>query len=207
MDALGGDWLVRETAGLLRRTFARLDVTSRSMFAIVDEGSAFAGTLFELALAADRIYMLATQDTDPPAITLSAQNFGAYPTCADRTRLETRFHGNPAMVGELRANIGTLYLADAALEIGLITSSPDELDWEDEVRLAIEERISLSPDALTAMEANLRFPGAETLHTKIFARLSAWQNWVFNRPNATGQAGALKLYGSGSKPQFDLERV
>jgi benzoyl-CoA-dihydrodiol lyase len=207
MDALGGDWLVRETTGYLRRTLARLDVTSRSMFAIVDENSAFAGTLFEVALAADRIYMLATQDTDPPAITLSTRNFGPYPTCADRTRLETRFHSSASTVAQLQADIGKAYLADAALDAGLITSSPDELDWEDEVRLAIEERIALSPDALTAMEANLRFPGAETPHTKIFARLSAWQNWVFIRPNATGQTGALKLYGSGSKPQFDLERV
>jgi benzoyl-CoA-dihydrodiol lyase len=207
MDALSSDWLVRETIGYLRRTFARFDVTSRSMFAIVDENSAFAGTLFELALAADRTYMLSTEDTDPPTITLSALNFGAYPTCGDRTRLETRFHGSESIVRDLQANAGKAYLAEAALDAGLITSSPDELDWEDEIRLAVEERIALSPDALTAMEANLRFPGAETPHTKIFARLSAWQNWVFNRPNATGQAGALKLYGSGSKPQFDLERV
>jgi benzoyl-CoA-dihydrodiol lyase len=207
MDAHRGDWLVRETVGYLRRTLARLDVTSRSMFAIIDENSAFAGTLFEVALAADRIYMLSTEDTDPPAITLSSQNFGAYPTCADRTRLETRFNGSDSVVEALQASIGKAYLAGAALDAGLITSSPDELDWEDEIRLAIEERIALSPDALTAMEANLRFAGAETPHTKIFARLSAWQNWVFNRPNATGQSGALKLYGSGSKPQFDLERV
>jgi benzoyl-CoA-dihydrodiol lyase len=207
MSTLCEDWLVRETIGYLRRTFARLDVTSRSMFAIIGENSAFAGTVFEIALAADRIYMLSSEDTGPPAITLSAQNFGAYPTCADRTRLQTRFHGSGSIVEHLHAGIGTAYLADAALEAGLITSSPDELDWEDEIRLAIEERIALSPDALTAMEANLRFPGAETSHTKIFARLSAWQNWVFNRPSATGQAGALKLYGSGSKPQFDLERV
>jgi benzoyl-CoA-dihydrodiol lyase len=202
-----GDWLVRETVGFLRRTLARLDVTSRSMFALIDENSAFAGTLFEIALAADRIYMLATEDTDPPAIVLSVQNFGAYPTCGDRSRLETRFHGNATTLGALEANAGTSYLAEAALEAGLVTSAPDDLDWEDEIRLAVEERIALSPDALTAMEANLRFPGAETPHTKIFARLSAWQNWVFNRPNATGPSGALKLYGSGSKPQFDLERV
>jgi benzoyl-CoA-dihydrodiol lyase len=204
---LGSDWLVRETVGFLRRTFARLDVTSRSMFALIDENSAFAGTLFEIALAADRIYMLSTEDTDPPAIVLSSQNFGAYPTCAGRSRLETRFHGNAATVGALKGDAGKSYLAEEALAAGLITSAPDELDWEDEIRLAVEERIALSPDALTAMEANLRFPGAETPHTKIFARLSAWQNWVFNRPNATGQSGALKLYGSGSKPQFDLERV
>jgi benzoyl-CoA-dihydrodiol lyase len=207
LAALGGDWLVRETAGLLRRTFARLDVTSRSMFAIIDEGSAFAGTLFEAALAADRTYMLATEDTDPPAITLSVQNFGAYPTCAERTRLETRFQGRESFVRDLQANAGTSYAAEAAQSAGLVTSAPDELDWEDEIRLAIEERIALSPDALTAMEANLRFAGAETPHAKIFGRLSAWQNWVFNRPNATGDAGALKLYGSGSKPQFDVERI
>jgi benzoyl-CoA-dihydrodiol lyase len=207
LQALAGDWFVRETVGLLRRTLARLDVTSRSMFALIDENSAFAGTLFELALAADRIYMLATEDTDPPAIVLGAQNFGSYPTCADRSRLDTRFHGNSSIVGVLRADAGRAYVAEEALAAGLITSAPDDLDWEDEVRLAVEERIALSPDALTAMEANLRFPGAETPHTKIFARLSAWQNWVFNRPNATGAAGALKRYGSGSKPQFDVERI
>jgi benzoyl-CoA-dihydrodiol lyase len=207
LDALAGDWLVRETIGFLRRTFARLDVTSRSLFAIVDEGSAFAGTLFEIALAADRIYMLSSESAGAPTIALSRQNFGAYPTVADRTRLETRFSARQASIDKLQAEIATEYSAERALDAGLVTSSPDELDWEDEIRLAIEERIALSPDALTAMEANLRFPGAETPHSKIFARLSAWQNWVFVRPNATGRQGALKLYGSGSKPQFDLERV
>jgi benzoyl-CoA-dihydrodiol lyase len=202
-----GDWLVRETTALWRRTLARLDVTSRSMFAVVDRESAFAGTLFELALAADRIYMLASADADAPAVVLSARNFGAYPTVADRTRLETRFGTDAPGFSELRTAIGTSYDAEQALRAGIVTVAPDDLDWDDELRIAIEERTAFSPDALTGMEANLRFPGAETLHSKIFARLSAWQNWVFVRPNATGDRGALKLYGSGSKPQFDRERV
>jgi benzoyl-CoA-dihydrodiol lyase len=206
LSAQAGDWLVRETTGLLRRTFARLDVTSRSMFAIVDRNSAFAGTLFELALAADRIYMLLSDD-DAPAIALSERNFGAYPTVADRARLVTRFGDGAAQVATLRAAAGAAYRAEEALAAGLATFAPDDLDWDDELRLAIEERTALSPDALTGLEANLRFPGAETLHSKIFARLSAWQNWVFVRPNATGERGALKVYGSGTKPHFDRERV
>jgi benzoyl-CoA-dihydrodiol lyase len=207
LDAEAGDWLVRETTGLLRRTLARLDVTSRSMFAIVDRDSAFAGTLFELALAADRVYMLLSDDDDAPAIALSERNFGAYPTVADRSRLETRFGNGAAQLAALRAETGKLYRAEDALAAGLVTIAPDDLDWDDELRLAIEERTALSPDALTGLEANLRFPGAETLHSKIFARLSAWQNWVFVRPNATGERGALQVYGSGSKPHFDRERV
>jgi benzoyl-CoA-dihydrodiol lyase len=202
-----GDWLVRETTGLLRRTLARLDVTSRSMFAVVDRGSAFAGTLFELALAADRIYMLQSDDDDAPSIVLGERNFGAYPTVADRSRLETRFGAGAAHLAALREAAGTPYRAEAASAAGLITIAPDDLDWDDELRMAIEERTALSPDALTGLEANLRFPGPETLHSKIFARLSAWQNWVFVRPNATGERGALKVYGSGSKPHFDQERV
>jgi benzoyl-CoA-dihydrodiol lyase len=205
--AEAGDWLVRETTGLLRRTLARLDVTSRSMFAIVDRDSAFAGTLFELALAADRIYMLQSDDDDAPSIALSERNFGAYPTVADRSRLETRFGTDAAQLAALRAASGTAYRAEEALANGLATIASDDLDWDDELRMAIEERTALSPDALTGLEANLRFPGAETLHSKIFARLSAWQNWVFIRPNATGERGALKVYGSGSKPHFDQERV
>ncbi len=202
----GTHWLVRETVGLLRRTFGRLDVTSRSMFALVDRGSAFSGTLFELALASDRIYMLDADD-DPPRIALSAQNFGAYPTVGDRTRLATRFHGRPQRVAELAAAGETPYAARAALAAELVTVAPDELDWDDEVRLAIEERVNLSPDALSGMEASLRFAGSETLRSKIFGRLSAWQNWIFVRPNATGARGALGVYGTGSKPHFDRERV
>jgi benzoyl-CoA-dihydrodiol lyase len=200
-------WFVRETAGLLRRTLARLDVTSRSMYAIVDRGSAFAGTLFELALAADRIYMLADEGPDAPAITLGAQNFGAYPTVGAQSRLAVRFYGEESRLDQLRAVLEQGLSAEDALAHGLITAAPDELDWDDELRLAIEERVTLSPDALTGLEANLRFPGPETLHSKIFGRLSAWQNWIFIRPNATGERGALKLYGSGTKPHFDQERV
>ena len=207
LQSHGEDWLVRETAGLLRRTLARLDVSARSMFALVERESCFAGTLFELALAADRIYMAQSDDGDGPAIVLSERNFGAYPTVADRSRLETRFGTAAPNLAALRTSAGTEYRAEDALAAGLVTVAPDDLDWDDELRLAIEERAALSPDALTGLEANLRFPGAETLHSKIFARLSAWQNWVFVRPNATGERGALKMYGSGSKPHFDRERV
>ncbi|HEY5348301.1 MAG TPA: hypothetical protein VIJ64_01175, partial [Candidatus Lustribacter sp.] len=207
LAAEAGDWLVRETTGLLRRTLARLDVTSRSMFAIVDRKSAFAGTFFELALAADRIYMLLSDDDDAPEIVLNERNFGAYPTVAARSRLETRFGSGAPQLATLRAAGGTAYRAEDARTAGLVTIASDDLDWDDELRLAIEERTALSPDALTGLEANLRFPGPETLHSKIFARLSAWQNWVFVRPNATGERGALKVYGSGSKPHFDRERV
>jgi len=199
-------WFVRETVGLLRRTFARLDVTSRSMYALVDRGSAFVGTLLELALAADRSYMLDV-DEDAPEIVLTEQNFGAYPTAGERSRLATRFCDDAERMHALRAQIGARLTAGAALAAGLVTAAPDELDWDDEIRLAIEERVALSPDALTGLEANLRFPGPETLQTKIFGRLSAWQNWIFIRPNATGKSGALKVYGTGSKPQFDQERV
>jgi benzoyl-CoA-dihydrodiol lyase len=195
-------WLVRETIGFLRRALARLDVTSRSIYAIVDHGSCFAGTLFELALAADRTYMLADESDQAPAITLGAVNFGLYPVVNGLSRLATRFDGD---VSGLSA--GGTHRAQAALDAGLVTVAPDELDWDDEIRLAIEERTSLSPDALSAMEANLRFPGPETLETKIFGRLSAWQNWVFYRPNSTGERGALKLFGTGTRPNFDQERV
>jgi benzoyl-CoA-dihydrodiol lyase len=204
--ALREHWLVRETVGLLRRTLARLDVTSRSLYAVVDRGSCFAGTLLELALAADRTYMLASDD-DSPAIVLGDANFGAYPTVNGRTRLATRFDGDPDAFERLQAEIGRAYTANDALDAGLVTVAPDDLDWDDEIRLAFEERASLSSDALTGLEANLRFPGAETTETKIFGRLSAWQNWVFTRPNSTGERGALKLFGSGSKPHFDQKRV
>lgn len=202
-------WLVRETIGLLRRTLARLDVTSRSMFAIIEPGSCFAGTLFELALAADRSYMLALPEGEgeAPQIALSGMNFGALPMVNGKSRLETRFSGNGDKLAELAKQKGKELGPGEALELGLITVAPDDLDWEEEIRIAIEERASLSPDALTGMEASLRFPGAETLETKIFGRLSAWQNWIFIRPNATGEQGALKLFGKGSKPKFDRERV
>jgi benzoyl-CoA-dihydrodiol lyase len=206
--ALREHWLVRETLGLLRRTLARLDVSSRSMYAVVERGSCFAGTLLELALAADRTYMLALADEDDaPGIALGETTFGAYPMVNGRTRLETRFDGDAAVLERLHGDIGRRFDAEDALDAGLVTVAPDELDWDDELRLALEERASLSPDALTAMEANLRFPGAETPETKIFGRLSAWQNWVFYRPNSTGDTGALKLFGSGTKPHFDQERV
>jgi benzoyl-CoA-dihydrodiol lyase len=203
------DWLVRETVGLFRRTLARLDVSSRSMFAIIEPGSCFAGTLLELALTADRSYMLALQDDEAksPKIALSAMNFGLLPMVNGRSRLETRFSGRAEVLAKLQAIQNEPLGSEAAIELGLVTVAPDDLDWEDELRMAIEERTSLSPDALTGMEASLRFPGAETLETKIFGRLSAWQNWIFIRPNATGELGALKLFGKGSKPKFDRERA
>ena len=202
-------WLVRETIGYLRRTFARIDVSSRSLYAVIDQGSCFAGILLELALAADRSYMLALLDGDDnaPTIALDEVNFGLLPMVNGLTRLQTRFYGNEDVLDGLQKLKGEPLAAEAATEHGLITVAPDDLDWADEMRLAFEERANLSPDALTAMEANLRFPGPETLDTKVFARLSAWQNWVFYRPNSTGPNGALKLFGSGSKPQFDWERV
>jgi benzoyl-CoA-dihydrodiol lyase len=202
------DWLVRETIGLLRRALARLDVSSRSMYAIIKPGSCFAGVLFELALAADRSYMLAVPEEDhSPAIALDEFNFGLLPAVSGRGHLDTRFGGDAAKLAELRGQQGKLLSPEQALEFGLVTVAPDDLDWEDEVRIAIEERASLSPDALTGMEASLRFPGAETTETKVFGRLSAWQNWVFIRPNSTGEHGALKLFGSGSKARFNWERV
>jgi benzoyl-CoA-dihydrodiol lyase len=199
-------WLVRETLGMLRRTLARLDVTSRSLYAVVDDGSCFGGVLYELAAAADRVYMLAL-DEGGPQLALDALNFGPLPAVNARPRLETRLLGEPALYAAVQAEAGRRYDARAALDAGLVTVAPDDLDWDDEIRLACEERAALSPDALSGLEASLRFPGAETLETKIFGRLSAWQNWVFIRPNATGERGALKIFGSGSKPNFDWERV
>ncbi|MEA2569340.1 MAG: benzoyl-CoA-dihydrodiol lyase [Acidobacteriota bacterium] len=207
LDKHSGNWFVRETIGFLRRTLGRLEVSSRSIYAVIDESSAFAGTLFELALAADRSYMLQSEEHGP-RVALSAMNFGPYTLPNGLTRLEARFGTNaPSKLEELRAKIDAPMNAEEALDAGLITFAPDELDWEDELRLAIEERASLSPDALTGMEASLRFGGRETMATKIFGRLSAWQNWIFIRPNATGEEGALKLFGSGSKPRFSWERI
>ena len=206
LERHASNWLVRETIGLIRRAFARLEVSSRSIYAVIDEGSCFAGTLCELALAADRSYMLAAENG--PVIALSPMNFGPYRMPNKMTRIETRFGGDtPEAVGALRARIGEKMDAETALDAGLITFAPDDLDWEDELRLAIEERSSLSPDALTGMEASLRFGGRETMATKIFGRLTAWQNWIFIRPNAVGDEGALKLFGSGTKPKFGWERV
>ncbi len=218
------DWLVRETIGLLRRTLARLDVSSRSMFALIEPDSCFGGTLLELAFAADRSYMLATQEgesaapvsTEPvsttpvstnPVIATSMINFGAFPMVNHLTRLQTRFCGDGGPIEKVFNQLGEPFDANEAARLGLVTFTPDELDWDDEVRIAIEERASLSPDALTGMEANLRFAGAETMETRIFGRLSAWQNWIFNRPNAVGEQGALKVFGSGSKPNFSWERI
>ena len=202
-------WFVRETLGLLRRTLARLDVTSRTLFAIIDQDSCFAGTLAELALAADRGYMLQLPD-DPekaPRMALSELNFGTYPMVNHLTRLATRYCGRPEPVEEARQVIGEKLDAHDAARLGLVTFTPDDLDWDEEMRIALEERASLSPDALTGMEASLRFTGAETMETRIFARLSAWQNWIFNRPNAVGEHGALKVFGTGSKAKFNWERI
>jgi len=203
------DWLVRETIGMLRRTFGRLDVSSRSMFSIIGAGSCFAGTLFELALAADRSYMLAAAEDEAtlPKIALSEMNFGLLPMVNGAGRLAARFYSDAEKMEALKKLRGRKLDAEAALEAGLVTVAPDDLDWEDEIRIAIEERVSLSPDALTGMEASLRFAGNENLLTKVFGRLSAWQNWVFIRPNATGDQGALKVFGKGSKAKFDWERV
>jgi benzoyl-CoA-dihydrodiol lyase len=206
-----GDWLVREIRLYLKRTLKRLDVSSRSVFALIEPGSCFAGTLLELALAADRSYMLAGSregDERPPAtVRLTEMNFGAYPMGNGLSRLASRFLGDPGRVEKLQALIGEALEARAATEAGLVTFTPDDIDWDDEVRIALEERAAFSPDALTGMEASLRFGGPETVETKIFARLSAWQNWVFQRPNAVGEKGALQVYGTGHRSEFDRRRV
>jgi len=209
MLANHSDWLVRETIGFLRRTLARLDVSSRSLYAIVEPGSCFAGILFELALAADRSYILALpeEESEAPYVAVDDFNFGLLPAVNGRSRLQTRFSGDAKDMGGAVEAKGKLLGPEEALSLGLVTVAPDDLDWEDEVRIAIEERASLSPDALTGMEASLRFPGDESMETKIFGRLSAWQNWVFIRPNSTGEHGALKLFGTGSKARFSWERV
>ena len=202
-------WLVKETTGALRRTLARLDVTSRSLIALVDSGSCFAGTFYELALACDRIYMLDLPDSPDaaPALQLSPANFGWFPAVNGLTRLQTRFCEDEATIAELK-NLGDSALrADQALALGLVTLTPDDIDWEDEIRIMLEERASMSPDAMTGLEASLRFPGKETMETRIFGRLSAWQNWIFIRPNAVGEEGALKLFGTGKKAKFDWKRV
>jgi benzoyl-CoA-dihydrodiol lyase len=206
-----GDWLVREIRLYLKRVFKRLDVTSRSIFAVIEPGSCFTGTLLELVLAADRSYMLdgaREGDSRPPAtLRLTAMNFGPYTMVNGLTRVASRFLGEPARGEDLKRRLGEDLDARAALDAGLVTFTPDDIDWDDEVRLALEERAAFSPDALTGMEASLRFGGPETLESKIFARLSAWQNWIFQRPNAVGPNGALQLYGTGKRSDFDRRRV
>jgi benzoyl-CoA-dihydrodiol lyase len=194
------DWFVRETIAFLSRTLSRLDVSSRSLFAVVDKGSCFAGTLLEILLAADRSFMLDAEHG--PQLALSPMNYGTYPMASGFPRLHAHYCGDvPAL------DLGKEISTQEAKSLGLVTFAPDDIDWEDEVRIAVEERSSLSPDALTGMEASLRFSGPETMLTRVFGRLTAWQNWIFNRPNAVGEQGALKVYGTGSKAKFNWERV
>ena len=202
-------WFVNETIGALRRTFARLDVSSRSLFALIEEGSCFAGTLAELAFCADRAYMLALPDDadKAPKLQLSEFNFGFLPMVNDQSRLQRRFYEEVGPMEAARGAVGKSLDADAALALGLVTAAPDDIDWADEVRMALEERASMSPDALTGLEANLRFAQKENMATRVFGRLTAWQNWIFQRPNAVGEKGALKVYGKGDKAQFDMNRV
>jgi benzoyl-CoA-dihydrodiol lyase len=202
-------WLVKETTGALRRTLARIDVTSRSLIALVDQGSCFSGMFYELALACDRIYMLDLPDSPDaaPSLQLSSANFGTYPAVNGLTRLQTRFNEDATTIAQLKGLSDSQLRSDQALGLGLVTVTPDDIDWDDEIRLMLEERTSLSPDAMTGMEASLRFPGKETMETRIFGRLSAWQNWIFIRPNAVGEEGALKLFGTGRKAKFDWKRV
>ena len=202
-------WLVRETIGYLRRTFSRLDVSSRSLFALVERGSCFAGSLYELALACDRIYHLALPDDTAaaPAVAVGEMNFGGYPMITGQSRIGRRFCDERAPIAAVKAKLNQPLAAEAAFALGLATLIPDDIDWDDEIRLAVEERVAMSPDALTALEANLRFNGPETMTSRVFGRLSAWQNWIFQRPNAVGDKGALKVYGKGEKAAFDWNRV
>ena len=204
-----GDWFLREVRLYLKRVLKRIDVSSRSVFALIEPGSCFAGTLLELALAADRSYMLdgTTDDKPAPTVRLTAANFGAYPMINGLSRLSSRFLAEPGRVDDLKGRVGQDLDAAAAAQAGLVTFTPDDIDWEDEVRQALEARAAFSPDALTGMEASLRFGGPETLETKIFGRLSAWQNWIFQRPNAVGPKGALQVYGTGARSDFDRRRV
>jgi benzoyl-CoA-dihydrodiol lyase len=208
-----GDWLAAEIIGYLKRTLKRLDVTSRSLMALIEPGSCFAGSLLELALAADRSFQLSgvfedvDPDAEPATVTIGAMNLGPLPMGNGLTRLQTRFTGDADALAAAEKRAGEPLLADDAGEAGLVTFVPDDIDWEEEVRIAVEERASFSPDALSGMEANYRFPGPETMETKIFGRLSAWQNWIFNRPSASGPDGALRRYGSGQRPDFDRKRA
>ena len=211
LEANGDHWLVNEIRHFWKRVLKRIDVTSRTLVTLVEPGSCFAGTLAELVFAADRAYMLiGSRDGDnrpPPAIALTAANFGPYPMSHGLTRLESRFQADAAQLDGARDKIGEALDAEAAEELGLVTFALDDIDWDDEVRVFFEERTSFSPDALTGMEANLRFVGPETMESKIFARLTAWQNWIFQRPNAVGETGALRRYGTGERAQFDMTRV
>jgi benzoyl-CoA-dihydrodiol lyase len=201
-------WFIREVLGMMRRTFARIDVTSRSIYAIIEPGSCFAGTLLELALAADRVYMHdALEGATTSFVALSKMNFGPLPMVNHLSRLAARFYGDEVQLQSLRAQIGKKLSPREAVDAGLVTAAPDDLDWEDEIRQAIESRAAQSPDALTGLEANLRFGSAETVETRIFGRLSAWQNWIFVRPNAVGTNGALKVYGTGAPTKFNWDRV
>ena len=207
----GDNWLAREIVLFLKRTLKRLDVSSRSIITLIEPGSCFTGTLLELALASDRSYMLdgVFENSNLPAATikLTEMNFGALPMCNGLSRLETRNLGSPDTTKKFKSEMSNNLLADSAGELGLVTFIPDDIDWEDEVRIAIEERASYSSDALTGMEASLRFAGPETIETKIFGRLSAWQNWIFQRPNAVGDEGALQLFGTGKQANYDRKRV
>jgi len=204
-----GHWFVREVTGALRRTLARLDVSSRTLVALIEPGSCFAGTLAELAFCADRTYMaiLPNEPAQEPKLTLSALNFGTFPMVNDQSRLARRFYEEAGPMGAAQAAIGQALNGDAAAQLGLVTAALDDIDWADEVRLVLEERASMSPDSLTGLEANLRFAGKENMATRVFGRLSAWQNWIFIRPNAVGEKGALKVYGKGEKASFDWNRV
>ena len=207
----GNDWLMREIRHYMKRVFKRIDVTAKSFIALVEPGSCFAGTLAELIFASDRSFMLVGtfegDNREPATITLGKANFGAYPMGNGLTRLQSRFLGEPETLKDLEGRIGETFDGEAAAEAGLVTMAYEDFDWEDELRVMLEERTSFSPDSMTGMEANLRFSGPETMETKIFGRLTAWQNWIFQRPNAIGEQGALKLYGSGVSPDFNRERV
>ena len=211
LDANKEHWLVREIRSLWKRVLKRVDLTSRSIVAQVEAGSCFAGTLAELVFAADRSYMLIGTlpgDNKPAAVlALTDANFGAYPMPNGLSRLASRFLGEPDALDKAKAELGNMLDAERSAALGLVTAALDEIDWEDEIRVFLEERASFSPDALTGLEANLRFAGPETMESKIFARLTAWQNWIFQRPNAVGDEGALKRYGTGQKPDFDTKRV
>ena len=209
LAANASHWLVRETVGYLRRTFSRIDLSSRSLYALVEPGSCFAGSFLELALACDRSYMLMLPDdaAKSPTPTVGEANFGLYPMITGQSRLQRRFYDEAPALDAVRAAAGQALDADAAFKLGLVTSNPDDIDWADETRIAIEERVAMSPDALTGMEANLRFNGPENMFTRVFGRLTAWQNWIFQRPNAVGEKGALKVYGKGDKAAFDWNRV
>jgi benzoyl-CoA-dihydrodiol lyase len=208
------DWLVNEIRHYFKRVLKRLDVTSRSLIALIEPGSCFAGALLELAFACDRQYMLDgtldeddSEQGDEAQIMLSASNFGTFPMSNGLSRLGSRFYGDDDQVAKLRQETDRRIEAREALELGLVTDAPDDIDWEDEIRIMLEERASLSPDALTGMEANHRFVGPETMESRIFSRLTAWQNWIFVRPNAAGPEGALRRYGTGRKAEFDRRRV